>query len=177
VLDAFVPWSAVKAAPASGAETCAPDALHGAQLPDQSMPLGRPNPRPSGGERLRPGRAPAEARPQASDGVQHAVARTKVPPSLPPTTAPVRKPAGHRIPPPTRHRRVPVELILVVRRAERAAGVADPRVPGRYGEAALRAGPCAPRPHQLMGSGRSRLERIQLDVNPRTVSGDIDDQR
>jgi hypothetical protein len=176
VLGISAAGSAVAAAQALGPETCSRAAPCGAQRLNRSMWPGSQNARPSGGERLRCSRSPAEARPHPSDGVQPAVARTEVSPSLPPTTAPLRKTAGRRVPSPTRHRRVPVELLLIVRRAERAVMVTDPRVPGRSGATAPRGSALCPSAAPAPGARAVTTDRIQLDVNPRTARGGIDDQ-
>jgi hypothetical protein len=82
--------------------------------------LGRPSP-----ERATPGRGllfdgALPSPPRSVVEIECGLVRPTVPPSLPPTPVPARPKTGHRVAAAARHRRARLEVLLVVRRAERA---------------------------------------------------------
>jgi hypothetical protein len=123
-------WSDAATARSSSAGICRAPAPRGSQRHDLSLLLCRPSARPAafvGAQR--PNRALIAACPQSNDGIERAVVRERLPPSLPPTAALPRMRPRRTVPAFLRHRQVQLELLLIVRRAERASMVTATRAP------------------------------------------------
>jgi hypothetical protein len=122
VLATFPTESAGAAAQTAPAGTRRADAPRGSQRHDPPLLLCPVSARPAAFVRgQRPNRALIADPPQSNDGIEHAVVRATVPPSLPPTVAPPRMTARRTVTASIRHRQVQLELLLIVRRAERAS--------------------------------------------------------
>ena len=116
--------AAVRAERGTGAQPCGPP-TH-----DTSSPVRR-RAAPAARRCVLPGCATVVASPPSIAGVERAVARASVSPSLTLTTAPLRATPDPHLVASTRRRRGRIELVLVVRRAERGSTSSSTTLPGR----------------------------------------------